>query len=402
MPNIFVGVDVSKYKFDASIKDDKNEVLMKPRVYTQNLDGLHRFMHDIDKVKKDENTKVLIGMESTARYHLNLMGFLLKNGYNVREFNPIEVYGFRKSRIRQTKTDAIDTGLIASALILDAMENTQRYIKDQDYIRMREIGLLHIRLKEKIAKLKVEMREALTVLCPGYDALFTNVLGKSSKEILRSTVKHTKLFEIGQDEIETILKKNYISPRSISEKARKVKRSFNDTTVPDIYRESLIVQVRYVLDQHDLLQRQLDMVDARIDRAIRDIDPVSISIPCVGPITCAVVLGTCGDVRKFRNNNSITAFAGLDPRVIQSGKSINRTGRISKSGNKYLRTALLNAAFIGCKHNPVIRHKYAQLRKRNKSHMVALTACARKLLLMIYSVEKNQKRFYVPDYISNE
>ncbi len=400
MPRIYVGVDVSKYKFDACIKNEENEVLMKPRQYSQNLDGLTRFIHDIESFRKDNETKIIIGMESTARYHVNLMGYLLEHGYDVREFNPIEVYDVRKTGIRKTKTDKIDTDVIAKALKLDAIENTQRYIRDKDYIRMREVGLLHHRLTDKISLLKMELREALTILCPGYDALFTNILGSSSKEILRRSVKHTKLFDINQKEIEEILRKNYVSKKTIEEKARLVKESFENTTVPDSYKEALIVQVRFILDQHDLLYKQQTMLEARIERTMRDINPMSLSIPCIGPITAAVTLGVFGNIHRFKNDRALTAYVGLDPRVIQSGKSINRTGRISKTGNKFVRKYLLNAAYVGCKCNPVIKKKYHELRKRGKTHLVALTACARKLLLIIYSVEKNQKRFYVPDYIS--
>ena len=302
MSTIYVGIDVSKYKFDACIKNEEDQLLMKPRKYAQNLDGIHRLIHDINNTRKDESTKILIGMESSGRYHVNLMGYLIKLGYDVREFNPIEVYGFRKSKIRKTKTDPIDTRIIAGALILDKMGNTQRYITDQNYIRMREIGLLHHRLVDRTTKLKVEMREALTVLCPGYDALFTDVLGKSSKEILRRSVKHTKLFEISHDEIESILKQNYVSSKRIEDKAKEVMMTFEKTTVPEYYKEALIVQVRFILDQHDLLKKQLVMLEKRISRAIREIDPMSMSIPGVGPVTCAVVLGIYSDMNRFTNN----------------------------------------------------------------------------------------------------
>jgi transposase len=402
MPKQYVGVDVSKYKFDACIKNNQNEFLMKPKTFAQNLAGFKRFIHDIENTRENENADVIIGMESTARYHLNLMGYLLENGYDVREFNPIEVYGIRKTKIRRTKTDPIDAGMVASALILDSMENTKRYIKDQDYIRMREIGLLHHRLSDKIGKLKVEMREALTVLCPGYDSIFTDILGKSSKEILRKTVKQTKLFEISKDEIEAILRQNYQDEKKIRENTEKVKEAFDNTTVPEIYKESLVVQVRFILDQHDLMKKQIKMLDARISRSLRDISPMSLSIPGVGHLTCAVVLGNIGSINRFKDPKALTAYAGLDPRIIQSGKSINRTGRISKTGNKYMRRYLLNAAYAGCKSNPVIRKKYRDLRARGKPHLVALTACARKLLMIMYSVEKNQKEFYIPPYISED
>jgi transposase len=402
MPKIYVGVDISKYKFDACIKNDENQILMKPKTYDQNMDDMHRFMHDIDNARTDESTKVLIGMESTARYHRNLMGYLLKHGYDVTEFNPIEIFGLRKGRIRNTKTDKIDAEIITSALMLDTIENTKRYLKDQDHIRMRELGLLHNRLTVKSSRLKIELREALTVLCPGYDSIFTNVLGKTSKEILRKSIKLTKLFDITPDEVETIMKKNFMSSKRISDKPQRVMRSFEKSTMPEYYMESLVIQVRFILDQHDLLLKQLNMLEARIKRAIRDIDPISMSIPGMGPLTCAVVLGTYGNMNRFTGNNAVTAYAGLDPRVFQSGKSINRTGRISKRGNRYLRRYLMNAALVAIRHNPVIKKKYSDLMKRGKHHNVALTACARKLLLIIYSVEKNQKRFYVPKYISEQ
>ena len=174
MDRIYVGVDVSKYKFDACIKNDENEILMKPRTYAQSMDDMDRFIQDINNQRKGASTKALIGLESTAVYHRNLMGYLLKQGFEVREFNPIEICSLRKGRIRNTKTDKIDAEVITNALKLDGIENTQRYLKDQNHIRMRELGLLHHRLKDKAARLKTELRTALTVLCPGYDVLFTH------------------------------------------------------------------------------------------------------------------------------------------------------------------------------------------------------------------------------------
>ena len=400
MDRIYVGVDVSKYKFDACIKNDENEILMKPRTYAQSMDDMDRFIQDINNARKKDSTEALIGLESTAVYHRNLMDYLLKQGFKVREFNPIEICSLRKGRIRNTKTDKIDAEVITKALKLDSIENTQRYLKDQKHIRMRELGLLHHRLKDKAARLKTELRTALTVLCPGYDILFTDVLGKSSKEILRRSIKLTRLFDITQEEVEKIMIKNYMSSKAIPDKARSVIASFEKTTMPEYYKESLVIEVRFILDQHDLLLKQLNMLEDRIDRAIRDIDPIAMSIPGLGPITCAVILGIYGDMNRFKGNKAVTAYAGLDPRITQSGKSVNRTGRISKRGNRFLRRYLMNATLVAVSCNPVIKHRYAQLKKRGKPHMVALTACARKLLLIIYSVERNQKRFYVPDYIS--
>jgi transposase len=393
-----VGIDVSKYKFDACVKDDNGEFLMNTRTYRQWKADMDRFIEDIQNTVKDDDTRLRIGLESTGTYHRNLMGYLLNKGYEVREYNPIEVCTLRKGTIRNAKTDKIDAQLVAKAVRIDFIQNTERYLNDQDHIRMRQLGLLHNNLSIKSARLKTHLKEVLTVLCPGYDVILTDVLGKSSKEILRRSVKLTSLFEISQMDIERIMLKNFISPVSASEKSRLIKDCFDNTTMPDYYRESLIVSVKYIIDQHDLIQNQKVMLEKRLKRMMRDIDPISLSIPGMGEVSCAIILGMLGNVKRFKNSRAVVAYAGLDPKVIQSGSSINRRGRISKRGNRFLRKALFNAAKAGLRSNPVLKQKYAHLMSKGKGHMSSLTACSRKLLEIIYSVEKNQKRFYVPKY----
>jgi transposase len=397
-----VGIDVSKYKFDACVKDDNGEFLMRTRTYPQYKPDMDRFIEDILATIQDENTKLRIGLESTGTYHRNLMGYLLNKGFEVREYNPIEICTLRKGTIRNAKTDKIDAQLVAKAVRIDFIQNTERYLSDQDHIRMRQLGLLHNNLSVKGAKLKTQLKEALTVLCPGYDKILTNVLGKSSKKILRKSVKITTLFEISQEEIERIMLNNYMSPAAASNKAKQIKDCFENTTMPDYYRESLIVTVKFILDQHDLIDKQKKMLDKRLTRVMKEIDPVSLSIKGMGEVSCAIILGMLGNVRRFKNSRAVVAYAGLDPKVIQSGSSINRRGRISKRGNRYLRKALFNAAKVGLKSNPVLRKKYSQMMSKGKGHLSAMTACSRKLLEIIYSVEKNQKRFYVPKYALDE
>lgn len=397
-----VGIDVSKYKFDACVKDDNGEFLMKTRTYQQYKPDMDRFIEDIQNTITDEETSLRIGLESTGTYHRNLMGYLLNKGFEVREYNPIEICTLRKGTIRNAKTDKIDAQLVAKAVRIDFIQNTERYLSDQDHIRMRQLGLLHNNLSVKSAELKTHLKEVLTVLCPGYDKILTDVLGKSSKEILRKSVKLTSLFEISQEEIEKIMLKNFMSHMSAATKSRVIKDCFENTTMPDYYRESLIVSVKFILEQHDLIQKQKSMLDKRLKRVMREIDPVSLSIDGMGEVSCAIILGILGNVNRFKNSRAVVAYAGLDPKVVQSGKSINRRGRISKRGNRFLRKALFNAAKAGLRSNPVLKQKYAHLVGKGKGHMSSLTATSRKLLEIIYSVEKNQKRFYVPNYALDE
>ncbi len=400
MENIYVGIDVSKKKFDACIKNDQNVVQMKARTYDQSKDGMERFIKDLKEISNQNN--VLIGLEASGIYHRNLMHYLLKHNFGVREFNPLEISALRKGRIRKTKTDKIDAEVIADAVRWDVKTNTERYLTDEEYLKMKEMSSIYNRVVSKITDLKIELHLALSSLCPGYDSLFRNILSSTSVEILKRSMKQTRLFQISEKEIRKILDKNYSNDTDTTKLARDIKDTFNSSTCPDYAKEALVTDVKFILMQYHTLKKQKQQIEKKIKRSVNKINPESLSIPGVGEITCSIILGSLGNVKRFRDGKAITGYAGLDPIVTQSGKSVNRTGHISKRGNKYLRTALINAALVGIRSNPVLRDRYHHLRDKGKSHLVALVACARKLLLIIYSVEKNGKRFYVPSYIQDQ
>lgn len=400
MKTICVGIDVSKNKFDALIKNEENMIVLKSRTYCQSKKDMLRMISDINN-NKTEHESVIIGLEASGKYHRNLMNFLIHHGFKVREFNPLEIKALRQGRIRKTKTDKIDAEVIADAVRWDLTTNTERYLTDENYLKMKELSSIYHGIVEKISTLKMDLRLALSSLCPGYDELFTNILSSTSTEILRKTVKQTKLLMISEKKIETILKKNYSKKTDTTEFARKIKNIFETSTCPEYSKEPLVFEIKFILAQYEVLMKQRKQIENRISRSVKEIDPMALSIFGLGEITCSTILGNLGNVKRFRNGRAITAYAGLDPIVTQSGKSINRTGHISKRGNRRLRTALINAALVGVRCNPVLKDMYHRLRGRGKSHMISLVACARKLLLIIYSVEKNQKRFYVPHYISN-
>ena len=88
MENVYVGIDVSKNKFDACIKNEQNVITMKPRTYEQSKDGMDRFINEIRESGNHEK-EILIGLEASGKYHRNLMDYLLKHDLKLREFNPL-------------------------------------------------------------------------------------------------------------------------------------------------------------------------------------------------------------------------------------------------------------------------------------------------------------------------
>lgn len=109
-----------------------------------------------------------------------------------------------------------------------------------------------------------------------------------------------------------------------------------------------------------------------------------------------MIISEFGDLSRFENLDQLTAFAGLDPTINQSGK-FNASGtRMSKRGSKYLRFALLNAAFQLVKVSSTFKDYYDKKRAEGKNHYNALGHTAHKLVRIIFHITKNNKAFSLP------
>ena len=85
------------------------------------------------------------------------------------------------------------------------------------------------------------------------------------------------------------------------------------------------------------------------------------------------------------------AFAGLDPRPVESGTSVNKPRRITKHGNKYLRSALYMPALVATQHSKSVKAYYNKLIDSGKKKIQALVAVMRKLLLCLWGMFEMEK-----------
>jgi transposase len=124
---------------------------------------------------------------------------------------------------------------------------------------------------------------------------------------------------------------------------------------------------------------------------------ISSHIGC-GEKISAVISSEAGDIKRFPSARQFKAYAGIDPKVYQSGDK-NVKGRMTKRGNPLLRKALFIAAFVASKHDPELSLYYQKKRAEGKAHRLSVCAVARKLCERIYSTVINN-RLYQPNYPS--
>jgi transposase len=113
------------------------------------------------------------------------------------------------------------------------------------------------------------------------------------------------------------------------------------------------------------------------------------SIPGVGPYVASSLIGEVQTMKRFKSPKALIAYVGLDPRIRQSGHTLNSTGKLTKRGSSYLRRSLFIAASVARQHDPNLKALYDQKRSEGKSYTVAVCVVARKLLKVIRAIWLN-------------
>ena len=106
-----------------------------------------------------------------------------------------------------------------------------------------------------------------------------------------------------------------------------------------------------------------------------------------------MLLAELGDISHFSNARQVAAFAGLVPRLRESGTSVRGRSRLSKVGSSRLRKALYFPAITALRFNPLIKAFGLRLSVQGKSKMLIIGAAMRKLLHLAYGVLKSQRPF---------
>lgn len=159
-------------------------------------------------------------------------------------------------------------------------------------------------------------------------------------------------------------------------------------------------QVRDSLSEHiafldEEIKRTTALIRDHIDQhpTLREQRELLVSIPGIGQTTAAKLLAEMLDVKLYKSARQLAAFAGLAPRLHESGSSIKRKARLSKTGAPRLRKALYFPAIAAIKHNPSIKALSVRLRERGLCPMQIIGAAMRKLIHLAYGVLKSGKPF---------
>lgn len=130
------------------------------------------------------------------------------------------------------------------------------------------------------------------------------------------------------------------------------------------------------------------------ERGFKQVDPETekllISLPGIGKTIASVLVTEIGSIDRFCSGKSLVAYAGLDPKVRQSGSSLHHNTNLTKRGSSHLRCALFQAAAVARIHEPELKLYYQKKRNEGRAFREATIAVARKLVYRIYAVLKRK------------
>lgn len=396
-----LSVDVANGKSEVLLITEDGEVLIEPYEVKHCLNEFNLLKNKIENFKLNDLT---IFMESTSTYHLPIQRFFTENNYNVQVINPI--LGKNNTRnLRKTKTDIEDCYNLADLFFKNTVKIHTKNMNDI-YSSMIELSRQEKHLTESLVRSKNRFKQIIANSFPEYIKCFTSndIFGKTSLNFIKEFPHADIIKEKRIDALANNLYKSSKKGCSYNQclnKAKKIKElAFNSYPGIDInsYEVDNLINIVEIISYNN---SKLSEVKQNIVNLAKQTPYFNIinSIYGIGETSTAQIIAELGDINRFENIKQLNAFCGLDPTIIQSGKSLNYHGPISKRGNRNARKILfitccsiIRASVLHNKDNNLLIY-YRKKQAENKHFKECIIACSTKLLRTIFAMCKNNSLY---------
>ncbi|HIR69662.1 MAG: IS110 family transposase [Oscillospiraceae bacterium] len=386
---IYVGIDVAKDKHDCFITNSDGEVLFQVFTIQNNRKGFDDLFSRIQSTSSDVSN-IKVGLEATGHYSYNLLGYLIDKGLPTYVINPLHTNLYRKSlSLRKTKTDKVDARTIAMMLMSDV--NLKSY-SDTSYHNEELKSLTRYRFDkiQERARLKQSVSRLVTILFPELEKLVPTLHIASVYALLSELPSAGKIASCHLTHLTKLLE-NASKGRYSREKAIEIREAARTSIGSNMPAKSL--ELRHTLRLIGELDSEITEIESEIKRIMDQISSPILTIPGIGYRMGAMILAEIGDFSRFDSPDKILAYAGVSPSTYQSGQLESSYSHMEKRGSRYLRFALINAAKYVCHWDETFGAYLQKKISEGKHYNVAITHATKKLVRLIYAMEKSGKPY---------
>ena len=382
----YVGIDIAKQKHSAAVINNSGEILLDRFTFDNTKNGFRSLTKTLSSVGA-RPARCTVCLESTGHYGANLKAYLLEHHYKVYEVNPILTDNWRKSSsMRSAKTDAIDS--LALATWIKSSKPVRPVSERNPYADLRTLSRTRSSLIATSTLLRNKVLAILDIVFPEHGRFFNKPFSKTFVAVLCLWPSAEK---IAHARIDTLAKLMASTSKSHYKKqdCQRLKALAKDSVGQAS--DMLEFQLRMFLDHFKYVRSQISQIEARLEDLMDD-SPI-LTVPGIGFINGAGILGELGDINRFANASKVIAYAGCDPTVYASGQTENAKAHMSCRGSVHLRRHLWYAAGVARLFDPALKACYQRKRAQGKPYQVAMTCVVHKLCRIIYAVLRDNKPY---------
>lgn len=389
--NNILAIDIASDHSEFGLYSRYGEVLIEPTTIYHKRNLLNKFIMET-KDKCIGGYEVIL--ESTSVYHLPIANYFIEMGYEVIVLNPI-ISSMFKSNLRKIKTDSIDCHNLAQIYFTNLYNKQFRFNKE--YQEISYLARQYESLVQSQVRYKNRLRQLLSVIFPEYKEAFkgSTLYNVSNLKFLLKYSHPTVILRTRVDGIANFFSKE--AKRKLSShltKAIKIKETSKESMYAVQSESEYVSNLKQILKLILSLDKEINGLKQRLVKKANGLSGMREihSIPGIGEFTAALLLAELGDLNRFENISKVKAYCGLHPKIYQSGNTINRSGKLVKTGNKYARKHLYNTVMgiirYGSKstNESIFRDYYIKKRNDGKHHYASVVATSTKLLNVIYTL----------------
>ena len=342
-----------------------------------------------ETLERKTGRKPKVVMESTGVYSKPVIRWAESRGMEVYLISPLESAKVRKSRVRPTKTDALDCGVIAEVAYTRGVRKLTA--ASSLYSQLYSLSRRRAAIVDRLVASKNQYRKSLDAVWPSLDESCDPFAGYVMFVVAK--YRHPEaLAKASADKLVRAMEKAKLRTGSVSKGAiaakliAYAKDALSGCGPDDGEVESLISSLEDV-------RRDMEALDAATIRLVslaKELPHFGLiaSIDGVGEALAALLCAEIGDPSRFKRRNGIVAYAGLDPTILQSGRNDGLHYSITRKGNAFLRKYLYLAVenmIMGKADNAIVRF-YTKKKSSGLCQKAAATAACRKLLVTIWGM----------------
>ena len=404
MNTLYVGIDVSSKSNVVYLMLPNGDKHSNFSVANSH-DGSTQLVKRIHSALSNESLdSVVIGLEATSVYGDNLVYFLREDATlaqfdrKIHVLNPKQVSKFKESYNDLPKNDYMDSFVIADCLRFgrinkDVYLNDYRYIALQNLTRARYYAVCNlVKEKQRFMNILFKKYSTMTQEKVFHDTFSTTALAVYEEFDSAEALANMDLQELTDFIIEKG-KNRFLDPDAVAKAIQKAARS--SYRLPKTVNDSVNQVLSISITSMKALDSQIKEFDKAIAAQMELLPNVLTSVPGIGPVFSAGIVAEIGDINRFSSQAKLAKYAGLSWKQHQSGDFEAQNTHQIKSGNRFLKYYLCEAAFslVRCdkEYSDFYYLKYKEVNRYQHKRALALTA--RKLVRLVFALLKDNRLY---------